>query len=97
MSVIKVNKPLIVRLSIVLDITLVMSVVCVKLRSGHTYEMHSVFFGKTGGHYPTPLSKHSKYSFLQFSFCASSVAWVYRWGDPILTYQGYKTVVGYRQ
>jgi hypothetical protein len=48
MSVIKVNKPFLYVLSNVLRYYTHESIICVKLRSWHTYEMHSVFFRKTG-------------------------------------------------
>jgi hypothetical protein len=47
-SVIKVNKPFLYVLSNVLWYYTHESIICVKLWSWHTYEMHSVFFGKTG-------------------------------------------------
>jgi hypothetical protein len=47
-SVIKVNKPFLYVLSNVLWYYTHKSIICVKLWSGHTYEMHSVFFGKNG-------------------------------------------------
>jgi hypothetical protein len=45
-SVIKVNKPFLYVLSNVLWYYTHECIICVKLRSWHTYEMHSVFFGK---------------------------------------------------
>jgi hypothetical protein len=47
-SVIKVNKPFLYVLSNVLWYYTLESIICVKLWSWHTYEMHSVSFGKTG-------------------------------------------------
>jgi hypothetical protein len=47
-SVIKVNKSFLYILSIVLWYYTHESIICVKLWSWHTYEMHSVFFGKMG-------------------------------------------------
>jgi hypothetical protein len=47
-SVIKVNKPLLYVLSNVLWYYTHESIICVKLWSWHTYEMHSVFYGKSG-------------------------------------------------
>jgi hypothetical protein len=47
-SVIKVNKYFLYVLSNVLWYYTHESIICVRLWSWHTYEMHSVFFGKTG-------------------------------------------------
>jgi hypothetical protein len=61
-SVIKVNKPFLYVLSIVLWYYTHESIICVKFWSWHTYEMHLVFFGKTGvtllhGHCSPPESR----------------------------------------
>jgi hypothetical protein len=47
-SVIKVHKPFLYVLSNVLWYYTHESIICVKLWSWHTYEMHSVFYGKSG-------------------------------------------------
>jgi hypothetical protein len=47
-SVIKINKPFLYVLSIVLWYYTHESIICVKLWFWHTYEMHLVLFGKTG-------------------------------------------------